>query len=178
MDDGVSFGSREYLIFLAALAFGRGMDFLSTWLGTPNLVLEANPLAKWMRWRIALVVNVALIVIVAHWLLPTVIITTTSLLVAARNFQNVWLMRQLGEEGYRCWHIERMRSGSPGWLIFCLLAQATLVGSIGGVLMSFSTVNDQLLLVPFGIGMGIVTYAIAVLFYSLLSVWRLHRALR
>ena len=176
--DGVSFASREYFIFLAVLAFARGTDFLSTWLGTPNLLLEANPLAKWMRWRLALLVNVALVVVLAHWLLPTVIIATTSVFVAARNFQSVWLMRQLGEEQYRCWHVDRLRSGSPGWVVFCLAAQAVLVGAVGGVLMLFSVVHDQLLLVPFGIGMGIVTYAVAVLFYSLLSLWRLRRFTR
>lgn len=46
MDDPVSFGSREYLLMCALLVFSRGMDFLSTWIATPNLVLEGNPLAK------------------------------------------------------------------------------------------------------------------------------------
>ena len=46
MDDPVSFGSRGYLLMLGLLVFGRGMDFLSTWIATPNLALEGNPIAK------------------------------------------------------------------------------------------------------------------------------------
>jgi Flp pilus assembly protein TadB len=34
---------------------------------------------------------------------------------------------------------------------------------------------SNLLLVPFGIGLGIVAYAVAVAFYTLLAVWRLRR---
>ena len=29
----------------------RGMDFLSTWVATPNLVLEGNPIAKKLGWK-------------------------------------------------------------------------------------------------------------------------------
>ena len=40
MEDPVPFGSRAYLVMLVLLVFSRGMDFLSTWVATPNLVLE------------------------------------------------------------------------------------------------------------------------------------------
>jgi len=103
--------------------------------------------------------------------LPAIVIVTTSLLVAARNLQNAWLMRSLGEDGYRLWIMERMEETSLPLYIVCLFAQTALVASIGVVLMFFST----RMLVPFGIGMGIVTYATAVTFYTLLSVWRLRR---
>jgi hypothetical protein len=42
---------------------------------------------------------------------------------------------------------------------------------VGGTLMYFS----ELYLVPFGIGIGLVSYAFAVGFYSLLSLWRIRR---
>ena len=35
---------------VGAMVFARGMDFLSTWLVTPTLALEANPLMRRMRW--------------------------------------------------------------------------------------------------------------------------------
>ena len=35
---------------IAALAFARGMEFLSTWIVTPRLALEANPLMRRLRW--------------------------------------------------------------------------------------------------------------------------------
>ena len=35
---------------VAALFVARLLDFLSTWVVTPRLELEANPLMGWMRW--------------------------------------------------------------------------------------------------------------------------------
>ena len=46
-----TFGSRDYCLMVLLLAFARGMDFLSTWVATPNLVLEGNPVAKLLGWR-------------------------------------------------------------------------------------------------------------------------------
>src|SRR5258705_11172524 len=98
MDDPVPLASRAYFVYLAVLVAGRGADFLSTWIATPNLVLEANPIAKKLGWRWGLVVNGALCGVFALWPLPAVIICTTSVLVASRNFQGAWLMRALGED--------------------------------------------------------------------------------
>src|SRR5437867_664940 len=102
MDDTVPFGSREYLLMLVLLVFARGMDFLSTWIATPNLVLEGNPIAKKLGWRGGVIVNAIICAVFALWPLPAIVIITTSLLVAARNFQSAWLMRSLGEVSYSC----------------------------------------------------------------------------
>jgi hypothetical protein len=55
--------------------------------------------------------------------------------------------------------------------LFCLLAQTGLVATVGLGLVFFS----QLHLVPFAIGVGIVTYAVAVTGFTLLAVWRIRR---
>ena len=39
------------LFLVAALVFSRGLDFLSTWIVTPHLELEANPFMRRRRWR-------------------------------------------------------------------------------------------------------------------------------
>ena len=70
MDDFVTFGSQPYLFLLAILLFARGMDILSTWVATPNLVLEGNPIAKILGWRWGLPVNFVLCVALAFWPLP------------------------------------------------------------------------------------------------------------
>jgi len=173
MDEFVPFGRSDYWVYLALLVFGRGMDFLSTWIATPNLVLEANPLARKLGWRWGLLLNVVVCVLFAAWPLPALVIATTSLLVAARNLQNAWLMRSLGEEGYRFWMMQRLGESSLILYVFCLLLQTGLVASLGMALMIFS--HRQL--VPFAVGMGIITYAVAVSFYSLLSLWRIRRSL-
>src|SRR5713226_10585493 len=103
MSDLIPFGSRTYAEIFLLLLIARGMDFLSTWIATPNLVLEGNPIAKKLGWKWGTPINLLLCLSFAMWPLPAVIIATTSLLIAARNFQSAWLMRSLGEEAYRLW---------------------------------------------------------------------------
>jgi small-conductance mechanosensitive channel len=173
MDDFVLFGSGIYCVVFALLAFARGMDFLSTWVATPNLVLEGNPLAKKLGWKWGIPVNVVLCFAFAFWPLAAIMISTTSVLVAARNFQHAWLMRSLGEESYRSWHIARIQETRVSLFLYCLLGQTALTGGVGAALIWFSLPQ----VVPLAIGLGIVSYAIAVAFYTLLSVWRMRRAL-
>jgi hypothetical protein len=172
MGDEVPFLSREYSLLFLILAFARGMDFLSTWIATPNLVLEANPIARRLGWRWGAPVNVALCAAFALWPLPAIIIATTSVLVAARNFQSAWLMRTAGEDGYRAWVGERLAETPPALFLFCLFAQTLLVAAPGAALIVFS----QGQIVPVGIGTGLVAYGAAVLVFSLLSLWRNRRA--
>jgi hypothetical protein len=171
-EEMVALGSPEYYLMAAILVFARGMDFLSTWIATPNLVLEANPLARKLGWRGGLVLNGVLCAGFALWPLPAIVVATTSVLVAARNFQSAWLMRTLGEESYRSWMAGHLRQTSFRLYLFCLLTQTVLLAGVGAVLMVFSQLN----LVPLAVGMGIVAYAVAVTFYTLLSVWRIRRA--
>jgi hypothetical protein len=172
MDDMAPFAGREYFLMLALLAFSRGMDFLSTWIATPNLVLEGNPIAKKLGWTWSLLLNAVLVAVLAMWPLSAIVIATASVLVAARNFQSAWLMRSLGEEIYRRWHVERVRETRVTLYLFCLAGNTLLTAAVGAALMYFS----DLRLVPFGIGMGMIAYAFAVAFYTLLAVWRIHRA--
>ena len=170
----IPIGSHDHVIFFFLLLVCRGMDFLSTWIATPNLILEANPIARRLGWRWGIPLNVALCVSFALMPLPAVIISTTSVLVAARNFQSAWLMRSLGEGTYQLWMRERLEETSFGLFLFCLFAQSILVGAVGGCLVWFS----GLTLVPLGVGLGLIAYSIAVLLYSLISVWRNRHAAR
>ena len=138
MDDPVSFGSREYFLMLALLVFSRGMDFLSTWIATPNLVLEGNPLAKKLGWRWGLLLNAVLVVALALWPLSAIVVATASVLVAARNFQSAWLMRSLGEDAYREWHVQRVRETRVTLYLFCLAGNTLLTAGVGAALIYFS----------------------------------------
>src|ERR1051326_7950167 len=172
MDDLVPFASRMYGLLFLLLLISRGMDFLSTWVATPNMVLEGNPIAKTLGWKWGAVLNLLLCFGFAFWPLPAIVISTTSVLVAARNFQSAWLMRSLGEHHYRDWHIERVRETRITLYLFCLFAQTGLIGAVGGAVVYFSNQN----LIPWAIGLGIIAYAGAVAFYTLLGAWRLRRS--
>jgi hypothetical protein len=172
IDETVLLGSREYILFLSLLFFSRAMDFSSTWIATPNLVLEANPLARKLGWKWGIPVNILLCLVFAAWPLPAVMISTTSVLVASHNFQVAWLMRALGEENYRAWFVERLGETPPELFLFCLFAQTLLIALVGIALTVFS----GFALVPFGIGLGILAYALAVIVFSLIALWRNRRA--
>src|SRR5215831_12061037 len=174
IDDTVVFGSRSYAQLFLLLLVSRGMDFLSTWLATPNMVLEGNPIARKLGWKWGIPVNFALCFGFAFSPLPAIVISTTSVLVAARNFQSAWLMRSLGEQLYRDWHIERVQETNVTLYLFCLFAQTVLTAGVGAAVIYFS--NWQRDLVPLAIGLGIIAYALAVAFFTLLGIWRLRRS--
>jgi len=168
-EEFVPWGSEVYWWLLASLVFGRGIDFLSTWVATPNLLLEANPIARKLGWRLGLLLNAVLCAAVAAWPLPAIVIATTSVLVGARNLQSAWLMRSMGELDYRDWMRERLVETPTALFFFCLAGQAMLYVAVGVALLAFSHQH----VVPLGIGAGLIAYAAAVLFYTTLSVWRL-----
>ncbi len=172
MDDFVPFASRDYFLTFVFLFLSRGMDVLSTWVATPNLVLEGNPVAKLLGWRWGLPINFAVCFTLAFWPLPAIVLSTTSVLVAARNFQSAWLMRTMGEEAYRDWHVERVQETRITLYLLCLAGNTVLTAGVGAAVILFS----ERRVVPFGIGVGIIAYAGAVAFYTLLAIWRLRRA--
>jgi hypothetical protein len=176
MDDFIPFGSRIYGAMLLLLLVARGMDFLSTWIATPNMVLEGNPLAKKLGWKWGIPINLTLCFGFAFWPLPAIVISTTSVLVAARNFQSAWLMRSLGEQLYREWHVERVQEANITLYLFCLFGQTILTAGVGAGVILATSGHQQDEPVALAIGLGIIAYALAVAFYTLLGVVRLRRA--
>jgi hypothetical protein len=174
MDDFVLFGSRSYGLYFVLLLASRGMDFVSTWVATPNLVLEGNPIAKKLGWRWGIPLNFGVCFALAFWPVSAIAVATTSVLVAARNFQSAWLMRSLGEEVYREWHVARVQETRITLYLLCLAGNTLLTAAVGIGVIRFSARE----LVPFAIGLGIIAYAAAVAFYTLLAVWRMRRAMR
>ena len=172
MEDLVPFASREYFLLLLLLIFSRGMDMFSTRVATPNLVLEGNPVAKALGWTWGVPFNIALCFPLAFNWFAAIVWSTISLLVAARNFQSAWLMRSMGEEAYRDWHIARIQETPVTLFLLCLAGNTLLTAGVGLALIFFSGG----LLVPVAIGYGVIGYALAVGAFTLLAVWRLRRA--
>ena len=153
---------------LVLLAFSRGADFLSTWVATPHLVLEGNPIAKWLGWKWGAVVNFVLTLSLAAWPISAIVVCTASVLVAARNFQSAWLMRSMGELAYRDWYTQRMSETRITLYLSCLAGNTLLTALVGVALIGFSGGW----IVPMSIGIGIIAYALAVIVYTLISIWR------
>jgi hypothetical protein len=175
LDGAVAWGSREYLAMLALLVFARGADFFSTWVATPRLMLEGNPIARWLGWRWGLVTNLALVALLARWPLAAIVVSTASVLVAARNFQSAWLMRSMGEEAYRAWFVRRLSETRITLYLLCLAGNTVLMALLGGALLLVSIRYPEVHIAPMGIGMGMIAYALAVVIYTLLALWRTRR---
>jgi hypothetical protein len=171
-DNIVPFATVAWFCQLGLLVFGRGMDFLSTWVATPHLVLEGNPIAKKLGWKWGIALNAAACLALAFVTFLSVSVTTMSLLVAAHNFQQAWLMRLLGEEAYRDWQVARLQDTPVGIFLLCLLGQVVLVGLIGVALVLLTEAETEV----FAIGCGILIYVGALSFYTLLAFWRIRRA--
>jgi len=174
MDDAVPFASHFWFIALGVLLFARGMDFLSTWVATPDLRFEGNPLAKFMGWKWGILFNLAICIGFAFWPLPALVICTCSVLVAARNFQQAWAMRSMGEESYRDWFVDRLRRTGFKLYLVCLIGEVSLTALVGAAVTYFA--GRRLALQA--IGTGIIGYAAAVLIFTLLALWRMRRAWR
>lgn len=174
MDTVFPFGSRGYCIALLVLLLTRGADFLSTWVASPNLVLEGNPISKRLGWTRAAIVNLAAAFLLAYWLVPAVIVSTMSVLLAARNFQFAWLMRTTGEENYRAWMLDRLAETPRYLFLFSLMGQTALIAMLGGAFILFSRLENPIIT---AMGIGVIGYALAVALYTLNALWRNRRAL-
>jgi len=83
---------------LAALVLvSRLGDLGSTWLASPTLRLEANPIARRLGWRFA-ILSLGVAAVPYYNTSLGVMALTASFLVTASNLSSGWMMRALGEE--------------------------------------------------------------------------------
>jgi hypothetical protein len=171
MIDGAPFGSSSYLTMLVLLLFARGADLFSTWVATPNLKLEGNPVAKKLGWKWGALFNLVICLVFATWQMPAIIIATAGFLVAGHNFQAAWLMRTLGETGYRDFFSESIGRRGLKLYMLCVCGETFLTALVGTGIVWYSPENT----IPFAIGMGVLGYALIVFFYTSLGIWRMKR---
>ena len=163
----VSFGSRSWWGYALLILAGRACDLGSTYLATPDLKLEGNPIARRLGWRGGILLSLATAVIFGTWPLIAISVTTTSALVAGRNFQHAWLMRSMGEAAYQTMFSEQVWR-SPRWLVLgCHWAEALLAALPGIALLIWGEDTR----VSLGIGLGLTAYGGAVAGFSTWVLW-------
>ena len=167
-EEALPFGSTAWFLFAGIALAGRTADMASTWIATPNLTLEGNPIARRLGWRWGIPVNVVAALVIGCQPTLAIAMGTTSFLVAARNLQSAWVMRSMGEWQYRLWMSERLAEAPRGLAIVCFLGEAGLTLIPGAALLVFA--SDRM--IPMGVGLGMVSYAAAVAFFTLLAVFR------
>ncbi|MEY4690734.1 MAG: hypothetical protein RIT19_1059 [Verrucomicrobiota bacterium] len=161
-------GSAPWCLFAGLALAGRTADLVSTWIATPNLALEGNPLARRLGWRWGIPING--LASLGIGCLPglAIAVATTSALVAARNFQNAWIMRSMGEWSYRLWMSERIDEAPRALPALSFIAEAGLTLVPGLALVLFTEPGG----VAPSVGLGICAYSAAVALFTLMALWR------
>jgi hypothetical protein len=153
-----------FLLLLARLG-----DVGSTYLISPTLKLEANPIVRRLRWPFASVTILA--AAIPYYSLPAgVAFLVVSLLVCASNCSRVWLVRTMGESEYHLLIIGIARRAPLALsLVFCLLSPLCMA-TIGGVLLLFYPSPKDDWAAWFAI--GFIMYAMVVGLYGSLAFLR------
>jgi hypothetical protein len=153
-----------FLLLLARLG-----DVGSTYLLSPTLKLEANPIVRRFRWPFASVGILA--AAIPYYSLPAgVAFLVLSLLVCASNCSRVWFVRTIGESAYHRLVIDTARRAPLRLgIVFCLLSPLCMA-TIGGVIFLFypSLQRDW----ASWIGYGFVLYACATGLFGSLTFLR------
>lgn len=155
------------IAFLLLLA--RIGDVGSTYLLTPNLKLEANPVVRRLRWPFASITILA--AALPYYSLPAgVAFLIISLLVCASNCSRLWVIRTIGETEYHLFVIGIARRAPLGLsIVFCLLSPLCMA-TIGGVILLFYPHPDQDWASWFAL--GFVLYALILGLYGSLAFLR------
>jgi hypothetical protein len=142
-----------FLLLLARLG-----DVGSTYLVSPTLKLEANPIVRRLRWPFAGVTILA--AAVPYYSVPVgLTFLVASLLVCASNCSRIWFVRTIGESDYHRLVIDTACRAPLGLgVVFCLLSPLCMA-TLGGVTFLFypSLQRDW----AAWIGYGFIIYACA-----------------
>jgi hypothetical protein len=160
--------SGDYVLYTTLLLLSRGVDLLSTWQVTPNLILELN---QWMRrvgWKWAVIIN-----IVFSFCFPLIFsknlvlrLVTFFVLLALRNYMLMPCAVALGEYKYsevlKEYYLNtRNIRFWPSVIIKCIIVQmlaiVTIIAGIANTRFQFT--ND--------VASGIIFYGVVVLFIEI-----------
>lgn len=161
----------NHLLF-ALLLLGRLGDVLTTYLVTPTLKLEANALARKLRWPFAWAT--LLVAFIAYYSPQlSIVAIVVSLLVSASNASKILTARVMGEEAYYQFTLTILAKSSPGSALLFMLLPVFFHTTLGLTLMLFYP--DPLYDWGFYFALGFLTYAFAIAFHSTVFYIRLRR---
>jgi hypothetical protein len=169
--------SYEYLphILCAMLLISRIGDVVTTYLVTPNLVLEANPIARVLGWRFAIITLGACLVPYVH--VPiSVSALVLFLMVSAANARQIWFARAIGEREYAALIMENARKSKLPVALASIAASACFTALVGGTILYFYP--DPEMDWGFWIGIGVLAYAGSTCLYGSLATARFFRLSR
>ena len=162
-------------VLCALILLGRVGDIVTTYLATPKLRLEANPIMRKLGWRFAML-TLLLCLIPYYSTALGVMVVVPSLMVSSSNAARLWTMRALGEEKYLEFLYLAARSGKLSHAIAGLLVSQMFLAIVGLLLLALSP--DPAADWGFWIALGILTYVFAMTLHGCLFLRRIFRAAR
>ncbi len=163
------------LFLLAALAVARGLDFLSTWIVTPRLELEANPLMRRVGWRRMALLNLPLLALPLLHEGLAIALVVTSLLVAGTNLSAGALARGMGERAQLESQLRALRRLGLGAALLLNTVGSLLVCAGGGFILLLLPATESR---AGWAALGVVLFGAAGLLHFNLAIVRLHRRAR
>lgn len=160
------------LVFLARLG-----DVGSTYLLTPNLKLETNPLVRRFGWRFAaLTLLVAGTPFIPVWGVPcSLVILVASLLITSTNLRSGLFARALGEDRY-AEVLEEVVLKTPPWQAYLTsVLSAAVFSMVGLLLIAFYPSPGTSW--AWWIAAGLLSYSLAMGLYQPLFLRRAYRRL-
>ena len=161
-------------VLCALLLLAKLGDNISTRLITPTLKLEANPLARKLKWGF-IWLTLAICLLPYYSTTLAVMALTVFLMISASNFGRVWQARVLGEDEIDRLSLVIARRSSLGQALWPRVVSALYVSAVGGLLIFLEYPGDNW---GFWVGMGIILYAAVILGYGALALTRLFRRAR
>ena len=161
----------QHLVHFVALVvlISRLGDIMTTYLASPTLRMEANPIAKWLGWKFALATLLAAL-IPYYSLGAGIIVGTMSLLVSTSNASKVLLSRALGEEIFGRLINKAVSNTSVRTGLFYTSLPAFFIALLGSMMLVFFP--DPCTDWGFYFAVGMLAYALAVLLWGNLSFLR------
>jgi len=157
-------------ILAVMIVVARAADIASTFLATPKLQLESNPILRRFRWPMAAISFV--MCIVPYFSIPAaVVVIVMSLLIAFSNSTRLWIIRALGEQAYFELMLKATARAQVKETLIWLLLPALFISLLGILLLLlYPDPNFQL---GFFFAMGIFMYALVIIAYQPKNFFRL-----
>jgi hypothetical protein len=125
----------DHFLFVVLLISRIG-DILTTYVVTPTLKLEANPIMRKFRWPFAIVSLLA--AFIAYWDINlSIMLAVPFLLVCASNASKMWIAKVLGEDEYFKLFTSVIQRSSVSLAIICFLSPALFFVLLGILLLNF-----------------------------------------
>ena len=156
---------------LAALVLlSRVGDVASTYLVTPTLRLETNPVARRLGWPFALAGLLVCVLPYYNTGLGAMVLTA-SILVTGSNLSRGWLARAVGEAEWEAIMLRAARGASRRAALSFTLAAAACPALLGVLLVAATASNEW----GWYAGWGLAAYGAAMAVHGSLFVLRLFR---